>query len=91
MRAAIFSAKSYERKLLDELNGDHHELVYFDALLGPDTASLAEGFPVVSVFVNDLVDGVVLKQLGDLADDVHRDFPLTSVPAHRFTSATDRT
>jgi D-lactate dehydrogenase len=65
MRAAIFSAKSYERKLLDELNGDHrHDLVYFDALLGPDTASLAEGFPVVSVFVNDLVDGVVLKQLG---------------------------
>jgi len=65
MRAAIFSAKSYERKLLDELNGHHrHELVYFDALLGPDTASLAEGFPVVSVFVNDLVDGVVLKQLG---------------------------
>ncbi len=65
MRAAIFSAKSYERKLLDKLNGDHrHELVYFDTLLGPDTASLAEGFPVVSVFVNDLVDGVVLKQLG---------------------------
>jgi D-lactate dehydrogenase len=65
MRAAIFSAKSYERELLDELNGDHrHELVYFDTLLEPDTASLAEGFPVVSVFVNDLVDGVVLKQLG---------------------------
>lgn len=65
MRVAMFSARSYERALLAELNADHrHELVFFDALLGPDTASLAEGFPVVSVFVNDLLDGVVLEQLG---------------------------
>src|SRR5262249_461676 len=40
-----------------------HELTYFDAMLGPDTASLADGFPAVSVFVNDRVDGGVLKKL----------------------------
>jgi len=63
MRVAMFSAKRYERELLDELNGHEHELVYFDTMLGPDTASLAAGFPAVSVFVNDAVDGRVLKQL----------------------------
>ena len=53
MRVAMFSAKSYERTLLDELNaGPRHELVYLDTLLGPNTASLAGGFPVVSVVVN---------------------------------------
>ena len=42
MRVAMFSAKSYERTLLDELNSRHrHELVYFDTLLGHGTVSLA--------------------------------------------------
>src|SRR5260370_40510715 len=64
MRVALFSAKKYERKLLDELNADHrHELVYFDALLEPETVSLAAGFPAGSVFTNDTVDGGVLKRL----------------------------
>jgi D-lactate dehydrogenase len=60
----MFSAKNYERTLLDELNaGFGHELVYFDTLLGPGTAPLAPGFPAVSVFVDDVVDGDVLKHL----------------------------
>jgi D-lactate dehydrogenase len=64
MRVAMFSAKKYERTLLDELNTGHgHELVYFDTLLGSDTVALAAGFPVVSVFVNDTVDSNVLRQL----------------------------
>jgi D-lactate dehydrogenase len=62
MRVAVFSAKNYERTLLDELNAAHrHELVYFDTLLGPDTTSLAAGFPAVSVFADDVVDGDVLN------------------------------
>jgi len=64
MRVAVFSAKNYERTLLDELNAGHrHELIYFDTLLGLGTTSLAAGFPAVSVFVNDLVDAHVLKAL----------------------------
>src|SRR6266446_10370545 len=64
MRVAMFSAKKYERALLDELNARHgHEFVYFDLLLESGTASLAAGFPAVSVVVNDVVDGDVLKQL----------------------------
>src|SRR5215467_9679305 len=64
MRVAMFSARNYTRMLLDQLNaGYRHELTYFDTLLGPDTVSLATGFPAISVFVNDLVDGDVLKHL----------------------------
>src|SRR5215468_4326076 len=64
MRTAIFSTQKYERTLLDELNASYrHELVYFDVRLESRTASLAAGFPAVSVFVNDHVDGDVLKQL----------------------------
>lgn len=64
MRVAVFGAKNYERRLLDELNARHkHELVYIEPLLGPSTVSLAAGFPAVAVFVNDQVDAEVLKQL----------------------------
>jgi D-lactate dehydrogenase len=64
MRVAIFSAKAYERGLLDQLNADrHHELVFFDTLLGAETAALAAGFPAVSVFTNDTVDADVLGRL----------------------------
>jgi D-lactate dehydrogenase len=60
----MFSAKNYERTLLDELNAGHrHELVYFDTSLGPRTTSLAAGFPAVSVFCDDVVNGDVLKHL----------------------------
>jgi D-lactate dehydrogenase len=66
MQIAIFSARAYERALLDGLNVRHgHELVYFDTLLGPETTSLATGFPAVSVFVNDIVDANALKHLAD--------------------------
>jgi D-lactate dehydrogenase len=64
MRIALFAAKKYERRLLDELNAAHnHDIVYHEPRLGPDTAHLATGFPAVCVFVNDQVDGGVLKQL----------------------------
>jgi D-lactate dehydrogenase len=64
MRIALFSARGYERALLDELNVRYgHELVYFDALLEPETTSLAKGFPAVSVFVNDIVNATALEHL----------------------------
>ncbi|MBZ6075612.1 2-hydroxyacid dehydrogenase [Microvirga puerhi] len=64
MRIAVFSAKKYERTILDKLNEKHgHDLVYFETPLEVGTAPLAMGFPVVSVFVNDSVDRNVLKQI----------------------------
>src|SRR4029450_4243036 len=64
MRVATSSAKNYVRTLIEDLNAGHrHEFVYFDTPLGPETASLAAGFPAVSVLVNDVVNRDVLKQL----------------------------
>ncbi|WP_262300339.1 2-hydroxyacid dehydrogenase [Microvirga sesbaniae] len=66
MRIALFSARAYERALLDELNVRYgHELVYFETMLGPETVALAKGFPAVSVFVNDIVDANALKHLAE--------------------------
>ena len=64
MRVAVFSTKPYDRTFLEAANADvGHELVYFEPKLGPETVSLAEGFPVVCVFVHDVVDRGVLEQL----------------------------
>ena len=53
-RIAVFSARPYDRESLTAANaGFGHELVFFEARLTADTAPLATGFRVVSVFVND--------------------------------------
>lgn len=66
MRVAVFSAKRYDRELLDDANARYgHELVYFDALLEPETVTLARGFPAVCVFVNDRIDPGVINALAD--------------------------
>ena len=64
MRVAVFSTKPYDRTFLEAANADvGHELVYFEPKQGPETVPLAEGFPVVCVFVHDVVDRGVLEQL----------------------------
>lgn len=64
MKVAVFSAKRYDRNQLDKANAAHaHELVYFESALTPATASLAEGFEAVCVFVNDQVDGTVVATI----------------------------
>lgn len=64
MRIAVFSAKRYDRALLDAANARYgHEIVYFEALLEPETVSLAHGYPAVCVFVNDRVDASVIEAL----------------------------
>ncbi|MES2931873.1 MAG: 2-hydroxyacid dehydrogenase [Pseudomonadota bacterium] len=64
MRIAVFSTKAYDRQFLDAANHDAtHEFVYFEARLESSTASLAQGFAAVCVFVNDCVDAPVLEAL----------------------------
>jgi D-lactate dehydrogenase len=64
MRVAMFSVKSYERRLLDQLNVRYgHELVYFETHLDSHAAALAAEFAAVSISVNDLVDREVLNHL----------------------------
>lgn len=71
MKVAVFSARSYDRRFLDEANGASPtspptELVYFDVALDADTAALAHGCQAVCVFVNDRLDAPALHALAGL-------------------------
>ncbi|MCI3280259.1 2-hydroxyacid dehydrogenase [Synechococcus sp. PCC 6717] len=69
MKVAVFSAKSYDRQFLDAANVAQHQphsFSYYDVLLTPQTASLAQGNEAVCVFVNDDVGAATLQQLAAL-------------------------
>jgi D-lactate dehydrogenase len=64
MRVAVFGTKSYDRQSLGAANARFgHALTFLEPRLDADTVPLAHGFPVVCVFVNDLVDAAVLEAL----------------------------
>jgi D-lactate dehydrogenase len=65
MRVVVFSTKSYDRDTLTGCNaaGHGHELVFQEPRLTPETSALADGFPVVCGFVNDVFDAAVLERL----------------------------
>ena len=64
MKVAVFSAKAYDRQFLDAANAaHHHELVYYETPLDPDTLSLVAGAPAVCIFVNDKGDARMIEQL----------------------------
>ncbi|HEY6505281.1 MAG TPA: 2-hydroxyacid dehydrogenase, partial [Chitinophagaceae bacterium] len=62
MKVAFFSTKSYDREYFDLLNKGH-QLSYFDASLGADTALLAKGHGAVCLFVNDKANKETIEQL----------------------------
>jgi D-lactate dehydrogenase len=64
MKVAVFSSKSYDKEYLERANVEkHHELVYFDTPLKEKTIRLADHFDAVCVFVNDVLNTVVIEQL----------------------------
>ncbi|MFA9445371.1 2-hydroxyacid dehydrogenase [Egicoccus sp. AB-alg6-2] len=64
MRIAVFSARAYDRRFLDEANQRYgHELHYLEARLDASTVALADGYEGVCVFVNDTVDAPTIAQL----------------------------
>lgn len=64
---AVFDAKPYDRRFFDIAAGDDIALHYFEMRLTADTASLAEGFPAVCVFVNDNLDADCIAMLAEAA------------------------
>jgi len=62
---AVFDAKPYDRRFLDDAAGDDVALNYFDVHLSAETASLARGFPAVCAFVNDNLDAECIELLAD--------------------------
>lgn len=66
MRVAVFSAKRHDVDFLGAANARHgHELAFLEPRLTLETASLADGFPVVCPFVNDEVGEPVVERLAD--------------------------
>lgn len=61
MRTAVFSARRYDRTMLDSANSQaRHDLRFFEDRLTTETAVFAAGCEAVCVFVNDVVDAEVI-------------------------------
>jgi D-lactate dehydrogenase len=67
MRVAFFDAHRFERDVFDKDPGrSAHELIYFDARLGLETAELARSCRAICSFVNDNLGRAVLTRLKEL-------------------------
>jgi D-lactate dehydrogenase len=62
MKIAFFSTKSYDRQFFDHYVSTH-EIIYFEARLNKQTASLAAGCNAVCVFVNDKLSRNTILEL----------------------------
>jgi len=61
---AFFSAKPYDRRAFARANEAHgHDLRFLEPRLTGETVPLADGFPGVCAFVNDLLERAVLEAL----------------------------
>lgn len=64
MKVAFFSSKSYDRQSFEAANANYrHTLTFFDTQLNGQSAVLAEDFPAVCMFVNDIADATALDVL----------------------------
>ena len=64
MRVAVFSVKAHDRAFLGAAAKEAgHELTLLEARLRPETAILAQGFPAICSFVNDVLSADVLERL----------------------------
>lgn len=60
---AFFDTKPYDSAAFEARMPDDLRARYFESRLGPGTAALARGYPVVCAFVNDELDASVLEEL----------------------------
>ena len=65
MKIAFFDAKKYDIDSFEKYNSHNLEFKFFETKLNEDTVSLAKGFDVICVFVNDVVNKNVLDALID--------------------------
>ncbi len=62
-KIAFFDAKPYEREAFERRMPESLRAQWIGARLGPDTARLADGLPIVCAFVNDELGKAVLEEL----------------------------
>ena len=66
MKVLVYSAKDFEIKNLEKLNGNKHKLKFVPDVLNSTTAVMAAGYDAISIFSNDDASLVVLEILWDL-------------------------
>jgi D-lactate dehydrogenase len=71
-KVAFFDCKPYEREAFERRLPDDLRVRWIEARLGPTTAALADGFPIVCAFVNDdlsrgVLEGLAARGVGLLA------------------------
>ena len=65
-KIAFFSTQPYDKTFFNQYNKDFgFELDFFETQLNPQTAILIENAAIVCVFVNDIVNESVIKQLAE--------------------------
>jgi len=65
-RIAFFSTQAYDKVFFEKYNVDYgYELDFFDTQLNEQTAKLISNTDVICVFVNDVVNESVIKQLAE--------------------------
>jgi D-lactate dehydrogenase len=64
MRIAMFSSKGYDKTFFESENRAYgHDISYLEARLTLQTTMLTDSFPAVCVFVNDVLDAAVLRDI----------------------------
>ncbi|MCG8451812.1 MAG: 2-hydroxyacid dehydrogenase [Spirochaetales bacterium] len=63
MKLAVFSTKKWVKESFSRVDTAPLEIVYFEAALNEETALLARDNDAVCVFVNDVVNAAVLREL----------------------------
>jgi lactate dehydrogenase-like 2-hydroxyacid dehydrogenase len=70
MKVGVFSCKAYDREFFNVRNNNFgFDLEFLDCSLNNETVELAKPFDAVSVFVNDVIDELVLNSLQSF--DIH--------------------
>ena len=63
LKIAVFDSKPYMEKAFNEKNRERYALKFYKPHLNSDTVSMAEGFKVICLFVNDILDAPTVEKL----------------------------
>ncbi len=65
LKVAFFDTKPYTQEAFEKANDGQLKLKFYQPRLSEDTASLADGYPVICAFVNDDLSADVIQRLAD--------------------------
>jgi D-lactate dehydrogenase len=65
MKVLIYSARPYDKKFLEAANQNKHKLHFIETRLEEGTTILAQRYPAICCFVDDIISRKVIEQLSD--------------------------